>query len=55
MRSRGDREETFGGLGMSWKGAFVGGRLLVDALTRGEGDERLYGNFPEYTLLPEQR
>jgi acyl-CoA reductase-like NAD-dependent aldehyde dehydrogenase len=55
MRSRGDREETFGGLGMSWKGAFVGGRLLVDALTKGEGDERLYGNFPEYTLLPEQR
>ena len=34
-RSRGDREEVFGGLGASWKGAFVGGDLLVQALTYG--------------------
>ena len=53
-RSRGDREEVFGGLGHSWKGAFVGGDLLVQAVTYGpEGpDERLYGNFPGYSLLP---
>jgi acyl-CoA reductase-like NAD-dependent aldehyde dehydrogenase len=55
-RSRGDREEVFGGLGASWKGAFVGGDLLVQAVTFGpEGpDERLYGNFPKYSLFPER-
>jgi acyl-CoA reductase-like NAD-dependent aldehyde dehydrogenase len=53
-RSRGDREEVFGGLGASWKGAFVGGDLLVHALTYGpEGpDEELFGNFPSYSRLP---
>lgn len=53
-RSRGDREEVFGGLGASWKGAFVGGDLLVHAVSYGpEGPgERLYGNFPDYSLLP---
>jgi len=53
-RSRGDREEVFGGLGESWKGAFVGGDLLVQAVTMGpEGDaERLFGNFPDYSLYP---
>lgn len=53
-RSRGDREEVFGGLGASWKGAFVGGDLLVNAVTYGpEGPaEKLYGNFPDYSLLP---
>jgi acyl-CoA reductase-like NAD-dependent aldehyde dehydrogenase len=53
-RSRGDRDEVFGGLGHSWKGAFVGGDLLVHAVTYGpEGpDERLFGNFPDYSLLP---
>ncbi len=50
-RSRGDREEVFGGKGASWKGAFVGGDLLVHAVTEGEG--QLYGNFPGYTLFPE--
>ena len=53
-RSRGDREEVFGGRGASWKGAFVGGDLLVQAVTvgpDGEG-ERLYGNFPSYSLYP---
>ena len=34
-RSRGDREEVFGGMGASWKGAFVGGDLLVQAVTCG--------------------
>lgn len=52
-RSRGDREETFGGKGASWKGAFVGGDLLVHAVTNGANDERLYGNFPGYSLYPE--
>ena len=55
-RSRGDREEVFGGLGASWKGAFVGGDLLVQAITYGEdgADERLFGNFPGYSLLPQR-
>ena len=49
-RSRGDREEVFGGKGASWKGAFVGGDLLVQAVT--EGDGLVYGNFPTYSLYP---
>jgi acyl-CoA reductase-like NAD-dependent aldehyde dehydrogenase len=55
-RSRGDREEVFGGLGASWKGAFVGGDLLVQAVTYGPDgpNERLYGNFPQYSLFPER-
>ena len=52
MKSRGDNEETFGGIGESWKGCFVGGKYLVMAVTVGEPDEKLVGNFPEYTLLP---
>jgi acyl-CoA reductase-like NAD-dependent aldehyde dehydrogenase len=53
-RSRGDREEVFGGLGASWKGAFVGGDLLVQAVTcPSDGStEQLYGNFPSYSLYP---
>ncbi|MFF9622593.1 aldehyde dehydrogenase family protein [Streptomyces griseosporeus] len=51
-RSRGDRDELFGGLGASWRGAFVGGDLLVRAVTRGPAGERLPGNFPDYRLLP---
>jgi acyl-CoA reductase-like NAD-dependent aldehyde dehydrogenase len=51
-RSRGDRDEPFGGRGASWKGAFVGGDLLVQAVTVGEPDERLFGNFPEYSSYP---
>ncbi|MFM9371308.1 aldehyde dehydrogenase family protein [Streptomyces sp. Da 82-17] len=51
-RSRGDREELFGGFGASWRGAFVGGELLIRAVTRGEPGERLPGNFPEYQLMP---
>ncbi len=34
-RSRGDRDELFGGFGASWSGAFVGGELLVRAVTQG--------------------
>jgi acyl-CoA reductase-like NAD-dependent aldehyde dehydrogenase len=51
-RSRGDRAEPFGGLGGSWKGAFVGGEHLVHAVTQGPDDERLYGNFPGYSRRP---
>jgi len=55
VRSRGDREEPFGGIGESWKGCFVGGEYVVRAVTQGEPNEQLYGNFPEYTLVPEKR
>jgi len=55
IRSRGDRDEVFGGIGQSWKGCFVGGKYLVQAVTVGPPGERLYGNFPDYTLLPEKR
>jgi acyl-CoA reductase-like NAD-dependent aldehyde dehydrogenase len=55
-RSRGDRDEVFGGIGESWKGAFVGGDLLVQAVTYGSQgqDERLYGNFPAYAMFPDR-
>ncbi|ALC19534.1 aldehyde dehydrogenase family protein [Streptomyces pristinaespiralis] len=49
-RSRGDRDELFGGFGASWRGAFVGGELLVRAVTEGPAGERLPGNFPDYQL-----
>ncbi|MFT5864115.1 MAG: acyl-CoA reductase-like NAD-dependent aldehyde dehydrogenase [Flavobacteriales bacterium] len=55
LKSRGDNEATFGGIGESWKGCFVGGEHLVKAVTIGEPNEKLAGNFPEYTLLPEIR
>ncbi|HZH35222.1 MAG TPA: aldehyde dehydrogenase family protein [Pyrinomonadaceae bacterium] len=55
MRSRGDREEVFGGIGESWKGCFVGGELLVHAVTKKENSEQLSGNFDDYILLPEKR
>ncbi|MFK3979359.1 aldehyde dehydrogenase family protein [Micromonospora sp. NPDC050397] len=51
-RSRGDRQEVFGGKGASWRGAFVGGKLLVHAVTEGPADERLYGNFPSHARYP---
>ncbi|MFE2756773.1 aldehyde dehydrogenase family protein [Actinosynnema sp. NPDC059335] len=51
-RSRGDRAEVFGGRGASWRGAFVGGELLVHAVTEGPPGERLHGNFPSYSLYP---
>jgi len=50
VRSRGDREEVFGGVGQSWLGyVFVGGRYLVLAVTSGPQGEKLFGNFPDYT------
>ncbi len=52
VRSRGDREEPFGGIGESWKGCFVGGEYLVRAVTQGPAGEQLYGNFPDHTLAP---
>lgn len=55
MRSRGDREEHFGGIGESWKGCFVGGELLIQAVTKNGGDESLKGNFEDVTNLPEAR
>ncbi|MET9517346.1 aldehyde dehydrogenase family protein [Streptomyces sp. NPDC002994] len=52
-RSRGDRDELFGGFGASWRGAFVGGELLIRSVTEGpQPDERLPGNFPDYHLMP---
>ncbi len=51
-RSRGDKSEPFGGRGASWRGAFVGGELLVHAVTEGPADERLFGNFSDYRLEP---
>jgi acyl-CoA reductase-like NAD-dependent aldehyde dehydrogenase len=55
-RSRGDRDEPFGGVGASWRGAFVGGELLVNAVTLSSvGPEYLCGNFPSYNLFPPGR
>jgi acyl-CoA reductase-like NAD-dependent aldehyde dehydrogenase len=51
-RSRGDKAEPFGGRGASWKGAFVGGELLVHAVTQGPPTEHLFGNFPDYQRYP---
>lgn len=55
MRSRGDREELFGGIGQSWRGCFVGGKCLVEAVSNGDSDDQLAGNFPDHTILPESR
>lgn len=55
LRSRGDKEELFGGLGQSWKGCFVGGSLLVRAITTGEGDDELPGVFPSGTRLSKEK
>lgn len=53
-RSRGDRDEPFGGREASWKGAFVGGLHLLEAVTVGpDAKEKLYGNFPMYSRYPE--
>jgi acyl-CoA reductase-like NAD-dependent aldehyde dehydrogenase len=52
LRSRGDKDEAFGGRGESWKGAFVGGEYLVHAVTEGPPGENLYGNFPGYHRYP---
>jgi hypothetical protein len=51
-RSRGDKDEPFGGRGASWKGALVGGELLVHAVTQGLPAEHLFGNFPDCQHYP---
>lgn len=54
-RSRGDREEVFGGKGNSWRGSFVGGKYLVYAVTEStNGVDKFYGNFKEGVRLPEE-
>jgi acyl-CoA reductase-like NAD-dependent aldehyde dehydrogenase len=45
LRSRGDKDEAFGGIGDSWEGAFVGGANFVNAFT--SGSERPQGNWPD--------
>lgn len=49
-RSRGDKAEVFGGRGASWRGCFVGGDLLVQSVTEGEG--QLFGNFADGSRYP---
>ena len=49
-RSRGDRDEVFGGRGASWIGAFVGGDLLVQAVTEGSGPA--VRQLPDVLALP---
>ena len=51
-RSRGDREEPFGGRGASWKGAFVGGDLLVQAVTVGDAERAPLRQLPRLLELP---
>ncbi|SDY60539.1 Aldehyde dehydrogenase family protein [Modestobacter sp. DSM 44400] len=51
-RSRGNRAEPFGGRGASWLGCFVGGELLVQAVTEGPDNDLLYRNFPEDSRYP---
>ena len=46
---------AFGGIGESWRGSFVGGKYLVLSVTVGEKDERMFGNFDDYTQLPPVR
>lgn len=45
LRSRGDREEAFGGYGESWQGCFVGGEHLIRAVTHAPSGELPLGNF----------
>ncbi|WP_407539885.1 aldehyde dehydrogenase family protein [Deinococcus radiomollis] len=45
LRSRGDREEPFGGYGESWQGCFVGGEHLIRAVTHSVSGEAPLGNF----------
>ena len=51
-RSRGDRDEPFGGRGASWKGAFVGGACWCRPSPRARRSSSLYGNFPGYSRYP---
>jgi hypothetical protein len=49
-RSRGDKAEVFGGKCASWRDCFVGGDLLVESVTTGEG--QLFGNFADGSRYP---
>jgi acyl-CoA reductase-like NAD-dependent aldehyde dehydrogenase len=49
-RSRGDHGDPAGGSGSSWRGPYVGGELLVRAVTRGPHGESLPGNDPDHRL-----
>jgi acyl-CoA reductase-like NAD-dependent aldehyde dehydrogenase len=53
IRSRGDKDEPFGGKGQSWKGLFVGGKYLVQAITKGDEAERQFGNFANQYVQPD--
>jgi acyl-CoA reductase-like NAD-dependent aldehyde dehydrogenase len=53
VRSRGDKDEPFGGKGQSWKGYFVGGKYLVYAITSSANDTVHYGNFGNQVVFPE--
>ncbi len=54
-RSRGDRDELFGGFGASWRGAFVGGDLLVRAVTRGPAGRSCRGTSRTTSSCPGPR
>jgi hypothetical protein len=45
-RSRGDKVEPFGGRGASWTGAFVGGTIAVQAVSRARPASGCTGAFP---------
>ncbi len=51
LRSRGDREEPFGGYGESWQGCFVGGEHLIRAVTHSSSGEAPLGNFSSRHVL----
>ncbi|MBA0128328.1 aldehyde dehydrogenase family protein [Haloechinothrix sp. YIM 98757] len=48
-RCRGAGDEPFGGCGDSWRGPYVGGDLLVRAVTSATRPGRVYGNFPSFS------
>ena len=47
-------QETFGGRGASWKGAFIGGDLLVQAVTEGPPATALR-ELPDLTSYPKEK
>ena len=51
LRSRGDREEPFGGYGESWQGCFVGGEHLIRAVTHSATGQAPLGNFTATHVL----
>ncbi len=53
VQAREGTGRLFGGRGASWRGAFVGGELLVHAVTQGPPGEYLHGNFPPCQSHPQ--